>query len=291
MGFLQKFWFKGLGFTVLLFMLISSASAAERWNLVLQFSVDHPVTMTGFQNDRFGLTVGYAGESHYTNDAGKTWPEGNNQSQCRYGLEIVNDKVAWSSGNGANIRYTTDGGSNWYGAQDFGGFVPSHCRYMSFIDEKTGWVANSIKLGFTNDQGQHWQVVALPAEVNEIKAVDLRTAQDGCLMDQNGMLFSTNDAGKTWWKTSLGLNAADYYLKPTNTTTAAMRFFDAAHGVVIVRQLKPVNQWLQLTTSDGGKTWNRQVVPGKIGTIFLTRDGQYVTITDSMGVIEVYRRN
>ncbi len=291
MRLFQKILFNGLCLGILFAMLVGPVNAAGEWNLVLQLSVDHPTTMTGFQNDRFGITVGFAGETHYTNDAGKTWPEGNNQSQCRYGLEIVNENVAWSSGNGANIRYTTDGGVNWQWAQDFGSFVPSHCRYLSFIDARTGWAATNNKLGFTNDQGKNWQVVTLPAELTTIKAIHLRTAQDGYLLDQNGVFFWTHDAGKSWRQVALGLNVAEYYLRPSNTPTAALRFSDADHGVIIVRQLQPVGQWIQMITADGGKTWNRQAAPGNIGTIFLTRDGKYVTITDTMGVIEVYQRN
>lgn len=89
----------------------------------------------GFNDENFGITVGYAGESKYTTDSGKTWREGKNSSQCRFGLAIINDKD-----NGRVFYYTSelllksvvtkDGGDTWKNEK-----VPEICGQGLFLSQ------------------------------------------------------------------------------------------------------------------------------------------------------------
>lgn len=119
----------------------------SNWVVSKTVNIPHKNNIGGFYNDNFGITVGYSGEVHYTNDGGVNWPKGNNKSLCRFGLDIVNEKVAWNCGNGGHVRKTIDGGQNWENVSDFGESVPNHCRYLSFLNENVGWIASPEKIG------------------------------------------------------------------------------------------------------------------------------------------------
>jgi photosystem II stability/assembly factor-like uncharacterized protein len=266
-------------------------NAENSWDQIIEDAPGHSTFVVGFINELKGITVGYMGECHYTIDGGKTWPEGNNQSMCRYGLEIINDKVAWTSGNGSNVRFTLDGGVNWNEAQNYGKFGPLHCRFLSFYNETSGWIASPTQLGATIDQGKTWQDIALPADVKEVKAIDLRSPQKGYLLDSNGFLYISGDFGKTWEKRTLGISMGDYINVTSMSPTVAMRFMDDNHGKVIIRQKTPGQTWIELDTADGGKTWQSSAVPGNFGTIFLTRDGRFLSLINSTGTIQLFRKH
>ena len=94
--------------------------------------------VAGFHDDGFGITVGYSGDVRYTTDGGQLWTSAENKSWCRYGLDIVDEKTAWHCGNGGHVRASTDGGQTWQTVADFGPNQPDHCRFLSFLDAKTG---------------------------------------------------------------------------------------------------------------------------------------------------------
>ena len=285
-----------MGLLVFVLLVFSNNSrgvnAESTWDLLHEGRIEHATTVIGFISDSHGITVGFAGESHVTNDGGKTWPETIGLGLCRFGLDIVDEQVAWNSGNGTGLSVSTDGGASWKSGGNYGGLEPFHCRYLSFLDAKTGWAANATKLGSTSDQGQTWQDVNLPVGIKNLKAIDLCTPQTGHLLDENGDFYSTGDGGKTWSKQALGIKPENFYLTITYTPTAVMRFTDPVHGLIIIRQVKPVQTWLEFVTNDGGKTWQQQssTVPGKLGTVFLTRNGKYFSILDGLGNMQVFKR-
>jgi len=44
------------------------------WKELSRSTIEHRANYAGFLSDTYGLTIGYAGEIHYTSDGGKTWP-------------------------------------------------------------------------------------------------------------------------------------------------------------------------------------------------------------------------
>ena len=234
----------------------------------------------GFLNENFGITVGYAGEVHYTTDGGETWPKGTNQSLCRFGLDIINENLAWNCGNGANVRKTTDNGKTWQKVTDFGESRPNHCRYLSFLDENTGWIAAPKKLGSTTDGGQTWLTLTLPSDIKEITAIDLLDKNIGYLVDTNNKLYITNDGGLTWTNKPINIDNLNNLVWSTNESI--IRFTDKENGIFFYYGTD--NKLKCSITKNSGDTWEEQVMPDIEGCgLFLTPDGKYLSVNGSSG--------
>lgn len=247
--------------------------------------------MAGFLDESFGITVGSAGEVHYTTDGGETWPQADNASLCRFGLEIVDDKLAWHCGNGGHVRVSTDGGRTWQAVADYGPNEPKHCRFLSFLDAETGWAATPYQLGATADGGASWVDVALPEGIQDIAAIALRTSTDGYLLDVAGNLFVTEDGGESWAPLSSGLIPdGKELLLGSSSPAAALRFPDADRGLVALSLKGKEGVEISIVrTIDGGQTWEQEHALTTFGTPYLTRDGTMLTIVGLSNTITVLR--
>jgi photosystem II stability/assembly factor-like uncharacterized protein len=247
------------------------------WNLVRQIKYSDPdslISYGGFLNDSFGILVGVNGVVKVTYDGADSWIDGNNQSWCRFGLDIVDDKIAWHCGNPGHVRVTIDGGKNWTAVADFGSGEPNHCRYLSFLDEKTGWAATPAMLGATADGAVTWTDLTLPEGIGKIAAISLRSSQNGYLLDDNALLYETADGGTTW--TSQAVNFPfDGKLPIDFTPWATMKFWDANHGRIVIIK----NGFWTGDTTDGGATWTWKEVPAlkRAMSSYMSHDGQFLT--------------
>ena len=178
-----------------------------------------------------------------------------------------------------DIKVSTDSGQTWESTE-----TPGHpdCK-ISFVDKDTGWVISSLQLRATADGGATWNELDLPGGVAKVTAISLRTADEGYLMTSDGDLYRTQDGGKSW--SSLPLDLAEYEdyadmdLLPSNLPSAAIRFFDAEEGVVVVSLVGGGKSYvLALRTYDGGQTWDQEIIPVDIGVPYLSRDGKFLTI-------------
>jgi photosystem II stability/assembly factor-like uncharacterized protein len=250
------------------------------WHLVRQIKYSDPsasVYYGGFLNDSFGILIGASGLVEYTQDGGQSWGTGSNQSWCRFGLDIVDEKIAWNCGNPGHVRLTTDGGKTWTAVADYGPGEPNHCRYLSFLDAQTGWAATPGMLAATSDGAATWTDLALPAGTGEIAAISLRTPTDGYVLDARGTLLATADGGTTWESNSVNLPAAgELLIDPTPLTS--MRFWDADHGRILVLK----SGFWTGDTSDGGKTWTWTKMPSVKGarSSYMSRDGRTLSMID-----------
>ncbi len=257
------------------------------WQVIRHAQYEQSVYQAGFLDDSFGIMVGYNGAVYYTTDGGKNWPQGNNTSYCRFGLDIVDQQTAWNCGNAGHVRLSTDGGKNWEAVADFGSSEPDQCRFMSFLDAQTGWAAAPQLLGVTIDGGTTWNTPALPKEIKDVAAIALRTATEGYLLDTTGTIFVTTDGGKTWTTRSLGLDDNEE-LTIAKAPTAAMRFTDAQNGMVVFDLGGKV---FSARTTDGGQTWKREPVEVSYDTptLYLAHDGLTLTAIDGLSDLTVLR--
>ncbi len=272
---------------------LPNSTAADKtenplWKMVTEAVVKHDNYLIGFLNEKLGITVGVAGEIHYTEDGGKTWPKSVNNSACRWGLDILNENLAWSCGDASNIRVSKDMGKNWNAVADCKG----PCKFISFVDDKTGWVANSDWLQATTDSGATWKDITLPKELNTIAAINLISANEGYALNGDGMLYSTKDGGKTWSTPNdvgiKNLKIDNNVIPVTISASAAIRFTDSNNGVIVfnARTGTDGNVWA-LKTSDGGKTWSTQALNmDKVysqSSVYLSHDGKYLTLRSESG--------
>jgi photosystem II stability/assembly factor-like uncharacterized protein len=250
-----------------------SSSVGREWKVVLQSERVNTAMIAGFLDENHGIAAGVGGETHYTLDGGKTWPDAENASACRYGLDIVDAKIVWSTGNQGGVRLSTDGGKTWQAVTDL---EVSRSFLISFVDGNTGWAGSVSNLFTTSDGGQTWQEVIPPDGVGEIAAVSLRTATEGYVLDSNGLLYVTQDGGKSWTAKPLGLEKKIF--SSDTLPMAAIRFTDANSGIVIVSPEDSDGALVALRTTDGGSSWNQEALPAKSGPLHITHDGRFVSI-------------
>ena len=179
-----------------------------------------------------------------------------------------------------NVSVSTDGGKTWKAIKDKkGGFG---C-ILAFADAKTGWFGFGNKFQMTTDGGGTWKDLALPKDVSKVAAISLRTPTDGYLLDDTGVLYITQDGGKTWSSRSLGLDNPSIMGFVSGgfvneIPQAAIRFTDTDHGLVVLG-LSGKTSMIALHTADGGKTWKEESLPTKLfGAPYISRDGKFVTL-------------
>lgn len=271
----------------------TSQTESPLWKSVADATAEHSNFAAGFMDEKSGITVGYSGEIHYTTDGGKTWPTAVNNSACRWGLDIVNEKLVWSCGNSGNIRVSKDFGQNWDAVTDCMG----PCNLISFIDDKTGWVASTSWMQATSDSGKTWKDVKIPEGLNDITAINLISANEGYILSHSGMFYSTKDGGKTWSSPKdLGVKELQIDNKriPASTgTCAAMRFTDSNNGIIVFSGVYGTtggNVW-SMKTSDAGKTWTTKALDvDKMfyqSTVYLSHDGKFLTLRSDFNKIKV----
>jgi photosystem II stability/assembly factor-like uncharacterized protein len=238
--------------------------------------------VAGFLDETRGITVGVSGEMHYSEDGGKTWSRGENESTCRFGLEIVDASLAWSVGNTSQVRVTRDGGKTWQAVAN----TPWKAHLVAFVDSKAGWAASLSHLAGTADGGNAWTEISLPEGVKKIAAID-RNEDAGYLLDDKGVLHVTQDGGATWMEKQLPVEKP--ILVGDNLPLAVLRFADPGRGVAVFSPDKSGGVLISLSTSDGGDTWVESTVPVKLGALFLTHDARFLTVLGGDGRIRLLR--
>jgi photosystem II stability/assembly factor-like uncharacterized protein len=245
----------------------------RQWIVVHELDVNHATTVAGFIDENFGITAGYAGETHYTTDGGQSWPKATNASMCRFGLDLVSKDLLWTVGNGGNVRVSTDQGQTWQAVTNL--VQPS--SYISFVDRQNGWAGYTGQVWGTSDGGQTWTEITIPKAAKDIVAtLDLRTVNNGYLFTYTGLLYTTADGGKTWTSQKIDLGDRNFDLD----VIPALRFVDAQNGAVVLK-IKD-GGLIALKTADGGQTWQEEAVPVsgmEQGVIYLSHDGAMLTVT------------
>jgi len=249
----------------------------EPWQMIGEYTVKFQTLLVGFDNASYGITIGEHGEVHYTSDAGANWPRSENSSAALYGLDILDAQTAWICGS-LSTRVTTNGGQTWQPVSDFGGGVPSHCRFISFADKQAGWAGTAAKLGTTVDGAATWNEATLPEGLDLIAAISQFAPGQGYLLDVAGKLYFTTDNAKSW--TSVGeLPLDNIKIDSKNYPVTAMRFSDTPQGMVVITAV--VDGKAQVTafrTRDGGQTWTKEIVPAGYGIPYISRDGKTLTL-------------
>jgi len=268
-----------------------TAFPAGPWQFVALHNLTHNVMAAGFLTAEYGITVGTApGVPFYTADGGQTWTAGTMQADCRYGLDIIDTRVAWASGGAMNVRHTTDGGNTWPAVTDYGQGTTQPFHTISFLDDNTGWQATLYMFGSTRDGGATWTDVPQPSGLDDIASIDLIAPGRGFLLDFSGRLYSTVDNGSHW--TSLSrLDLAGLVIPKAAYQMAAMRFQDARHGLIVVSEEYQSGKVKAFHTSDGGLTWNSELVPVLSGPVFLSRNEPLLTVITGADILTILRYN
>ena len=259
------------------------------WQLVSVLNVRQNVMAAGFLTEDYGITAGTApGIMFTTTDGGRHWYEGTNQSDCRYGIDIVDTRVGWTSGGAMNVRRSTDSGARWLPVTDYGLGTTQPFHTISFLDDTTGWIASLYMFGSTHDGGATWSDVPIPPGSNDIASILLVAPGTGFLLDFSGVLYHTQDNGNHW--TPAGqLDLGGLVIPKAAYQMAAMRFSDRQHGLVVVSEEYQKGKVKAFHTSDGGLTWTSELVPALSGPVFLSRVIPLLTMLDGADTMTVLR--
>jgi hypothetical protein len=257
-----------------------SGCPSDDWTVIGNMHFGQSALSVMFGDAVTGIAGDLSGKIYYTGDGGATWTGTLKAGASRAALEILEgNRKMWYIGVGGDLMQSVDKGHTWESAGTFP--WTRHVEYISFADELTGWGMTTEQRDFyaTADGGKTWQVIPLPEGMGAPAALHLRTPRDGYILDTGWNLFISADGGASWETRSLGL--VDGETIPKLNHSAAMRFSDSRHGVLVLTTIGGgTGQTRALRTSDGGATWIPEPLPVPIGMFHLSRDGVYLTHMD-----------
>jgi photosystem II stability/assembly factor-like uncharacterized protein len=243
------------------------------WKLIIDTKVSHGVTLCGFESPEFGVTVGPHGETHYTSDSGKTWPQSITTVQCRFGLDILDERYSVSTGNGG-VCISCDSGKS------FATLMSERYDLLSFRTAENGWLATKRAAIETVDGGKTWHAVPLPDTLKEIRTMSITGPGAGFVLDSAGCLYHTEDCGVTWVRHPVSVSDPGIGFVHN---LSSLRFADSKSGALVTWYRKGDDKgWILLTTKDAGLSWSYEKInAGVLGVPYLSRDTKLLTVFDN----------
>lgn len=278
----------------ILSLFVTGCSKDGDWKLVKEVSIPSEAdsNIAGFHNEQLCISCGQHGRMMYSSDGGKTWARGENSSLCRYALDIVDEKIAWTCGNGNNVRITRDGGKTWDAVTDLR--LGSTHRAIDFIDDKTGWVSVTRSIAYTGNGGETWTEMPSFGSKSKVLSLSILSEKEGFVFTKDGELLHTEDGGESWdvETVTVGKGGTD----AGEIISCDFNFYDRENGeVVLIYNSSSGTYLVWLKTRDGGKTWSENRISHPkdvyVTDVYLTGDGNYVTITTLDKKMKLYRRN
>jgi photosystem II stability/assembly factor-like uncharacterized protein len=209
-----------------------------------------------FTADTGFVTCSDNAQAFKTYDGGQSWKQVKliNQGGTGYSnvtsLQLLNNKtgyIASTSAFGAGAIFkTVDAGDSWQAIWTSSNGINSF-RQIFFIDEKTGYASNGLKLYKTTDSAHTWTAVISQALYNyslDISSIYFHDTNTGFITAENGLLRKTTDGGASWKEISLGDQFHDDIYR-INFMSRQVGFLAAEAGQIF-------------KTYDGGNTWTRE---------------------------------
>lgn len=121
------------------------------------------------------------------------------------GLSVVDNKIAWLSGNDGWIGLSTDGGNSWKFNQ-VKGFEKSDFRSLYAFDDHLAIIANAgspAHILITHDGGENWKSVYSNQHPDAFfDGIDFWNSKDGIIygdpIDGKMLMLRTTDGGLSW---------------------------------------------------------------------------------------------
>lgn len=247
------------------------------WEMVTELKYDFNVYDAMFYSEEDAITVGYAGEIHTSKDGGVTWPKSENQSLCRFGLDVVDKSICYTCGNGGDITKSVDGGKTFTSMTKFGQNEPNQCIMMSFLDENTGIVAAKTYMAITKDGAKSWTPIEITATAI---AIYMETANQFSYIGDDLTLYQTTDGGTTWNAIPLNLPEKDDYIN-LKKDFAFTSEEDGSYTIYCFQ--KSTKSLKSYTTTDLCVTYVENPMPETSNIGYLHMKGNILTICNTLG--------
>ena len=166
--------------------------------------------------------VGFYGKVIHSNDAGRTWTiQETGRKDPLMGVEFINISEGWIISLTGNILHTDSGGKDWT--------LHENGAECAFLDIKFSGATNGYIVGGNNtilrteNGGKEGIKCDVPEEMFEdesggfietseaiLNAIHFIDADNGWVVGEYGMVYSTTDGGITWQKKNAGISSGDY---------------------------------------------------------------------------------
>lgn len=238
-----------------------------------------PLFSIDFADATHGWAVGKSGEILGTADGGKTWSHEKSPidaSKHLFKVRAIDAKTVWAVGDWGAIAVTTDGGATWQDRslptlkvsageradRNENLVLEDVVLYdVAWPDAQHGYLAGEFATMLaTSDGGLTWTKRKLPTE-KTIFGIFFASASEGWAVGIDGLVLHTTDQGATWTVQHGNADPA---------TIDELAFNDALknpgmYSVAVAGKTGIVvgDTGTVLTSSDGGQTWTRRVLPDR----------------------------
>ncbi len=256
-----------------------------------------------------GWAVGDLGRILHTIDGFQTWEvQRSGHDKPQFDVFFSPDgKYGWvgTSPNAGHLVRTTDGGRTWISGMGTPAPWGASTESMDWIKVGNRWYGYAIASVSTGglfvrstDGGRTWRRPRPDLADVHVHQVDFVDATHGWVAANNGRIYYTTDGGETW----------RYVQLDTNLHVMDVQFLDRYRGYAVAARCPyPPNYWFQcttspdgtgkrisaqvvfLTTTDGGRTWQLQDLPGQdVPVSLFVLDPNHIWIVGERGMVLRY---
>lgn len=249
------------------------------WAAVSEEKFIFPSYLMGYYDDDSAVSVGYNGEIHYFDAAAKEWPFAENDSLCRYGMEMVDENIVYTCGNGGHVTKSADGGKTFKRVEGFAGDASDQCSMLSFCDENNGIIASLKQLAITADGATSWKEITVPSE---ILAIRMESPEKFCYIGSDFNFYKTADGGATWESVPMNLPLGTAYRADIRNNVVFSIDGENMYTVFCVEEeTKTLKSY---STADNWLSYAENTLPEMTGLeksyLYLNRDSSILTLTN-----------
>jgi photosystem II stability/assembly factor-like uncharacterized protein len=272
-----------------------TTTGGKEW-IIQDSKVEVALNATSFIDSLLGFAVGEGGTLIQTSDKGENWVKLDvNTNENLLDIFFIDEKNGWTVGTGGVVLHTNDGGENWI-FQNSG--VQHTISSIHFVNKNKGWATVQPNIGgqqayfiHTEDGGNTWNLDYLITSEGYNRSVFFINENIGWIMNTNGTVHKTIDAGMNWQLHygfypaiskmyaldhkkifAVGERGAvlctknggnDWTVIETNLINylKSIHFCDEKVGWIVGPDREVGLTGTILKTSDGGETWVRQTSP------------------------------
>jgi photosystem II stability/assembly factor-like uncharacterized protein len=213
-----------------------------------QLVIDYSLLDVKFADASNGWVVGGENDGRsaifYSSDGGITWIEQNNPTYNElWAVSASSNNEAYAVGRYGTILHTSDGGNNWE-YQAGGG--SNHLINIDAPDTLNIWAVGDWErtVLHSRDGGLTWEHQMVGPGYGYLWDVSFADSLNGATVGGSGLIYITNDGGRTWTQRSAG---------GINYAWWGVEWVGPSKGWIA-----DVNSGVIKYTSDGGNTWTTQ---------------------------------